>query len=82
MNPRVKQVTPLGNYELQIVFSNQEVRLFDVKPYLDKGIFEELKDISLFNSAKVFNGTVTWNNELDFCPDTLYLESKWQSVLS
>ncbi|MCP1381932.1 DUF2442 domain-containing protein [Runella salmonicolor] len=76
MNPRVKQVTPLGNYELQIVFSNQEVRLFDVKPYLDKGIFEELKDISLFNSAKVFNGTVTWNNELDFCPDTLYLESK------
>ncbi|AYQ35555.1 DUF2442 domain-containing protein [Runella sp. SP2] len=76
MNPRVKQVTPLGNYELQIVFSNHEVRLFDVKPYLNKGVFEELKDVSLFNSAKVFNGTVTWNNELDFCPDTLYIESK------
>lgn len=76
MNPRVKQVTPLRNYELQIVFSNKEVRLFDVKPYLDKGVFEALKDISLFNSAKAFNGTVTWNNELDFCPDTLYIESK------
>jgi len=51
--------------------------LFDVKPYLNKNVFEELKDVSLFNSAKVFNGTVTWNNEFDFCPDTfLYIESK------
>ena len=77
MNPRVIQITPLGNDSLQIVFSNHEVRLFDVKPYLNKNVFEELKDVSLFNSAKVFNGTVTWNNEFDFCPDTfLYIESK------
>jgi len=29
----------------------------------------------LFFSAKVIDGTVQWQNEADFCPDTLYLDS-------
>jgi hypothetical protein len=37
---------------LRLHFTNGEVRRFDVKPYLGIGIFQELKDISLFNSAK------------------------------
>jgi hypothetical protein len=75
MNPRVKEVTPNSDYTLTIVFANGEVRLFDVKPYLDKGIFQELRDKGLFNSVKPFLGSVQWQNGQDFCPDTLYLES-------
>jgi hypothetical protein len=55
---------------------NGEVREFDVKPYLDKGIFRELKELSLFNSVKPVLGSIQWKNGQDFCPDTLYLESK------
>ncbi len=76
MNPRVIKVKPKNDYRLQIHFSNGECRIFDVSPYLDKGIFRELKSIEMFYSVKVIDGTVQWQNEADFCPDTLYMESK------
>jgi hypothetical protein len=49
--------------------------VFDVKPYLDKGIFKELRALSLFNSVKPVLGSIQWQNGQDFCPDTLYLDS-------
>lgn len=76
MNPRVKEVIPNNNYTLTITFTNNEVKVFDVKPYLDIGIFKELKILSIFNSVKPFLGSIQWLNGQDFCPDTLYLESK------
>jgi len=76
MNPRVKEVKPNRDYTLTLIFTNGEVRIFDVKPYLDKGIFKELKELSLFNSARPFLGSVQWQNGQDFCPDMLYLDSK------
>jgi len=54
---------------------NDEVKVFDVKPYLDKGIFKELRELSIFNSVKPYLGSIQWQNGQDFCPDTLYLDS-------
>jgi hypothetical protein len=76
MNPRVKKVIPKGDFTLQLVFTNDEVKLFDAKPYLSIGIFKELQEPSLFNTATAQLGTVIWKNGQDLCPDTLYLESK------
>ncbi|MBF0336819.1 MAG: DUF2442 domain-containing protein [Nitrospirae bacterium] len=76
MNPRVTEVHPREDYTLTLVFDNNEERVFDVKPYLNKGIFKQLNDIRIFNSVKPFLGSIQWMNGLDFCPDTLYLESK------
>jgi len=76
MNPRVKSVHPTQDYLLEIVFNNNEKKYFDVKPYLNFGLFSELKDLNLFKTVKVELGTVAWQNGLDICPDTLYLESK------
>ena len=79
MNPRVKKVTPNSNYTVRLIFDNGEEGIFDVKPYLDKGIFKELRDLHVFNSVKPIMGTIQWSNGQDFCPDTLYIESKRQS---
>ena len=76
MNPRIVKVKPQKNYKLLLLFDNNEWRIFDVSPYLDKGIFKELKSPEIFNSVKTVDGSVQWQNEADFCPDTLYLESK------
>ncbi|MEA4827641.1 MAG: DUF2442 domain-containing protein [Clostridium sp.] len=68
----VTDVKTLDEYKLLLTFENDEVRLFDMKPYLDRGIFRELKDMSLFKSARVSFDTIEWENEADIDPETLY----------
>jgi len=76
MNPRIKNVTPNSDFTLNLEFTNNEVKIFDVKPYLDIGIFKELKDYNKFKNVKVFMGSIQWSGGQDLCPDTLYLESR------
>ena len=68
----VKKVEPKTDYTLILTFENGERRSFDMKPYLDKGIFRELHDIEMFNTAHVSFNTVAWDNEADFDPEALY----------
>ncbi len=75
MNPRVEAVKPNPDYTITLVFTNGEVKRFDVKPYLNVGIFRELKNMSVFNSVKPLLGSVQWEHGQDFCPDTLYMDS-------
>jgi hypothetical protein len=75
MNPRVKTVQPANDFTLELIFTNDENKVFDVKPYLDFGVFSSLKNPDLFNTVQVSCGTAVWSNGLDICPDTLYLES-------
>jgi Protein of unknown function (DUF2442) len=74
MNPYIKKVQPLDNHCLMIWFENEEQKIFDVKPYLSKGVFSQLKDPLLFVSVRVISGSVEWANGLDLSYDTLYLE--------
>jgi hypothetical protein len=71
----VVRVVPRENYHLEIEFRTGEVRLFDVRPYLDKGVFSQLKDRTLFARAYVAFDTVCWPNNLDIAPETLYVKS-------
>ena len=57
---------------LILTFDNGQKRLFDVKPYLDLGIFRELRDVELFNTVHVSFNSVAWANEADFDPEALY----------
>jgi len=75
MNPRVINVIANGDYTLLITFTNGEKKIFDVKPYLETGVFKQLKNPVFFITARAEHGTVIWNDELDIDPDTLFLES-------
>jgi hypothetical protein len=75
MNPRVKYVEPAQDYTIHLWFENGEQGIYDVKPLLDLGVFRSLRDPEVFNSVHPFLGTVQWNNEVDICPDTIYLDS-------
>jgi hypothetical protein len=75
MNPRVKEVVPLPDYRLRLIFTNGETREYDVKPLLEKGVFRALRDESMFRSARPWHGTVQWSGGQDICPDTLYEDS-------
>jgi hypothetical protein len=68
----VKKVEPKPDYTLILTFENGEKKIFDMKPYLDNGVFRELRDLNMFNTAHVSFNTVTWENEADFDPEALY----------
>jgi hypothetical protein len=72
---RVKSVQPLENYLLRLTFADGAVKIFDVKPFLDRGIFSQLRDKSLFRSVHVNIDTVEWANGADLCPEMMYEES-------
>lgn len=72
---KVISVKPLDNYILELEFDSNEVGFFDVKPYLDKGIFSQLKDENYFKNVRINLESISWKNGQDFSPETLYLKS-------
>ncbi|MDO9576404.1 MAG: DUF2442 domain-containing protein [Candidatus Cloacimonadales bacterium] len=72
----VVNVEPRKDNTLLLVFENQEKRLFDITPYLDKKPFTKLKDPLLFMKATVAFGTVVWPGNIDIAPETLWDYSK------
>ncbi|MDD5373068.1 MAG: DUF2442 domain-containing protein [Sulfurimonas sp.] len=74
MSIYVESVEVLEFPKLNITFSTHEKKIFDVSPYLDKGIFTELQNRDYFKQVKAENGTIEWPNGQDFCPDTLYIK--------
>ena len=71
----IKNVKPLKNYLLLLKFENGEEKIFDVKPYLNIGKFQELKDENVFKSVKVSFDSIEWANQLDLDPEILYEKS-------
>jgi hypothetical protein len=72
----VKKVQAQKNYMLHLTFENGEQKQFDMKPYLEHGIFQELKDVNVFNSVRICFDTIEWDNEADFDPEVLYSKSQ------
>ena len=73
---RVISVTPQDDHSLILVFDDGAHRLFDVRPYLDTGIFVELKSLVFFKQVRIAFGTVQWPHHQDFAPETLYHDSR------
>lgn len=71
MIPDVIAFEILPDYKIRVTLSNGKTGIFDVSPYLDKGIFTELKDYSYFKRARIEFGTIVWPNEQDFSPETI-----------
>ena len=68
-------VKALEDYKLLLKFENNEEKIFDVKPYLEIGKFQELKDENLFKSVKICFDSIEWDNQLDLDPELLYQKS-------
>jgi hypothetical protein len=76
MNPRIKAVSTQDDYNILLTFTNGEKKIFDMKPYIDKGFFKQLQDKSYFRSVRTYMDSIKWQGGQDLCPDTLYLDSR------
>ncbi|WP_246046618.1 DUF2442 domain-containing protein [Chlorobaculum thiosulfatiphilum] len=70
----VKVVKPLSDYRIYVEIEDGRQGVFDMKPYLDRGVFRELRDEHYFNQVGILFGAVTWPHEQDIAPETLIEE--------
>jgi len=75
MTPNVVDVTPQDDYQILLSFDNGERKIFDMKPYIDKGFFKQLQNKTYFKTVKPHFNSIQWANGQDLSPDTLYLDS-------
>ncbi len=68
---RIVAVEPIENYQLKVTLSDGRQGIFDVKPYLEIGVFQELKDPTYFKRVKVAYDGIMWPNEQDLSPETI-----------
>jgi len=76
MYPSVISVVPKDNYVLEIAFNNGESGLLDMKPYLDFGVFNRIKDYISFEKVFVAFDTIEWESGADLDPEFVYAKCK------
>jgi len=76
IGPRVRDVEALSGHRIRLLFDNGEVRIYDMTPYLERGVFRVLRDPAIFCEVFVDGGTAAWPGGLDVSPDMLYLDSE------
>ena len=66
---KVKEVTPLADYTLSVLFEDNTRKKYDVKPLFEEwDVFKNLYEIKgLFNQVKVDMGGygIVWNEDID-----------------
>ena len=67
-----------GEYRIEVTFDDGKRGVVDFSRYLDKGgVFDRFKDIRFFKNFKINEelGVLTWQDEIDVAPETLYAEA-------
>ncbi|MBQ8161862.1 MAG: DUF2442 domain-containing protein [Clostridia bacterium] len=79
--PDIVQVIPHEDYTVSIYFGDGKTVKYDVNPKLGKGVFQRLRDISVFmHNCTIMNDTLAWDIDgthdstkcIDIDPDYLY----------
>jgi hypothetical protein len=76
MTPYVVAIKYLAKYKLLVTFASGEKRLFSARPNLYFSGYQLLRQSGKFQLAHVPNDTVTWSEDIDMSPSTLYIEGK------
>jgi hypothetical protein len=72
---RIIKVKPLPQYKLWIQFENGTEGVVDVSHLANKGVFSKWNQPGEFEQVKIgSSGELIWGNDLDLCPDALYME--------
>jgi hypothetical protein len=72
-----------GDYRIEVTFEDGKKGIVDFAKYLEKGgVFERLRDKNFFARFEVNQelGTLSWQNEIDVAPETLYAEATDSSL--
>ena len=75
MYASIVKVTPVEGFSLVVIFDNGQTRILDMKPFLDFGVFRQIKKTEEFNRVHVAFDTVEWDCGVDLDPEFVMTKS-------
>ncbi len=78
---KVTRVKILGDYRLDLTFDDGARGTVDVSHLAGRGVFALWLDRSAFEAVRIgSSGELAWGDEIDLCPDALYLKTTGKKV--
>ena len=68
---KVIKAVPLAGHRIEILTSSGVAGVFDVKPYLQDSVFQELRNEAYFRLVRPAHHGIAWPHEQDFSADTI-----------
>ncbi|MBN2292929.1 MAG: DUF2442 domain-containing protein [Pirellulales bacterium] len=76
MYPSVSKVVPSEDFTLSIVFDNGEEGILDMKPHLNFGVFQKIREYEQFKRVRISFDTIEWETGADLDPEFVYTKCK------
>ena len=79
---KINKIIEIEPFSVVCLFNTNELRIIDLCDWIEEfkaannGWTSMLADPEYFKTATLQDGTLTWSNQIDFCPDVLYSKSK------
>lgn len=72
---RPTAVEPRAGYRIWLRYSDGSAGEVDLSPLAGQGVFAAWNDRACFESVRLTeHGSIAWGNDLELCPDALYLQ--------
>jgi len=73
--PKISRIKVNNDFTISLKYG-KEKRIFDMKPYLNIGMYKDLQNIELFKTARISFDSLEWANGIDIDPEFLYSKSR------
>ena len=78
---KVSEVTPLSGYKILIKYVDGVEGEVDLSHLAGRGVFKVWADRKVFDNVHVDkSGAIAWNEDIDLCPDALYLRLTGKAI--
>ena len=72
---KIINVNVLQNYQVKLKFDDGQQGIADLSHLVGKGVFSIWNDYNAFQNVKIgSSGELVWSDQIDICPDSLYLK--------
>jgi hypothetical protein len=72
---KITKVEIVRNYQVKLEYEDGKQGIVDLSHLAGKGVFALWNNYEAFKNVKIgSSGELVWNDQVDLCPDSLYLK--------
>jgi len=78
---KIKDFKVLPQYRIELTFDDGTIATVDLSYLVGKGLFSLWRNYSSFEQVRIgASGELVWNDQIDLCPDALFLKATGRKV--